>query len=175
MLEFFLIQTSQMQTETFFCMLGAHSWQTGILCSVLEKSDCSLEHNYHWFVRRATCAAAERIGYRVGHFVFDYTGGRVLRHELCLLASGHTVLTTGPACYSEIQSTSSSVERNRLFHLPYFRHLKLRWITSGKCLCLSMECTECLRQGLCAEVHKKKILPPPLLFPTVENYCECSI
>lgn len=58
--------------------------------------------------------------------MFDYTGGRVLRHELCLLAGGHTGLGTEPACYNAIQSKSSSVERNRLFHLPYFRHLKLR-------------------------------------------------
>lgn len=55
-----------------------------------------------------------------------------------LFAGGNTVLSTGLVCCNVTQSKSST-ERARLFHLPYFRHLKPRLITSWKCPYLSMD------------------------------------
>jgi len=84
-----------------------------------------------------------------------------------VFAGGHTVLTTGLAYYDVIQSKSSSTERNRLFHLPYFRHQNQRWISSWQCLYLSMQCTECLGQQLHTQIRREKSFLCHCFFPIV--------
>lgn len=141
-MEFFLTWYELHRCKLLFCMMGINFLQTGLLCFVLDKFDYTFEHDYNWFIRWATCAAAEReIFIKSSISLYVCIGVRILRCELSLLAGGHIVLTGGKTACSNVIQSKSSTERSKLFHLPYFRHLKMRWITSWKCVYLSMECT----------------------------------
>lgn len=88
--------TWYLQMHMECCMLGVNFLQAGILCSVFHNFGYAFEHDYNWFIRWATYAAAEREFVRKSSYLFVF-GCMVAGcyDKLFLLICDHMVLTAG--------------------------------------------------------------------------------